>query len=175
MIRAAKYFALGILLLCSATGGAEKYVHDFHTMTGASTIAFSGANKVGTTDLVTYTCSASAVFSATAASSSRICIFLEKNGDEVVLSPAIANLDSLSIYYLPVAARTIDVYVSTDGSDWGEKLELTESVAGIKLCKLPEKGNYYLRIVNSKYSNAFYISQIDFFTKPCYCLKVVSE
>lgn len=163
-----------LILLSPALSRAEEYVHNFQSMTTASEIAYSNSNKTGTTDLVTYTCSGgSAKFYADASKSrSQIAIFLEDAGAQVVTSPVIDALDSIHITYLPAAAMSVKVAISTDGSSWTD-VDVINTASGVKNVKLPSSGPYQVRI---KRDNAnFYVTQIKYITKPCHCLKVVNN
>ena len=166
---------LCLLVLSPALSRAETTIHNFHDMSGSSQLTFPSGDKFGVTDLVTYTCSGTsdAKFNFLAVTDYKICIYLPNNGDQVVTTP-IANLDSLSIHYIPTnIARTIKVYTSVNNVDWTPVTVKPNS--GMNTVKLPASGNYYLKIANEASSNAFYIREIHYVTKPCVCLKVVSE
>lgn len=164
---------LCLLVLSPAISRAEIIEQNFHTMNAASQIRFSG-NKVGETDFVTYTCSggSNAIFFT---NSGKLCICLPNYGNQVVTSPPIANLDSLSIYYFPTDSyRTIKAYTSVNSVDWTE-VTVKQATKGGSTIQLPSTGNYYLKFANES-GSSFYIWQINYFTKPsCACLKVVIE
>ena len=163
-----------LILLSPALSRAEEYVHNFQSMTSASEIAYSNSNKTGTTDLVTYTCSGgSAVFSADLSKSGgNIAIFMEGSGAQVVTSPVIDELDSIRFTYLPASSLTIKVAISTDGSSWTD-IEVLNPVNGVKHVIPPVKGPYMVRI--KRYDTNFYITEIEYITKSCHCLRVVND
>lgn len=140
---------LCLLVLSPAVSRAETITHNFHEMSGLSQLTFSSANKVGETDLVTYTCSGTgATFGVT---NSKICIQLPQNGSQVVTSPAIEGLTNFRIYHYPSSVcSNINVYISTNGSTWGAALSgaAIEYGYGVIYVTVP-KGNYYVKIANS--------------------------
>ena len=166
-----------IIIFSSAISRAETIRHDFNALNGASKIAYSGGNTVGTVNSdTTYTCTGTnAKFNA---NEGLICICLPQSGNQVVVSPAISDLDSIRFTYNPTNAyKTIQVYTSTDNSTWTEQTVLQFS-KGVSTVKLPEKGDYYVKFRNPSGSNAFYIREIDYIFQPssgCNCLRVVSE
>lgn len=166
---------LCLLVLSPALTRAETITHDFHEMSRLSQLTFSSANKVGETDLVTYTCSGTgATFGVT---NSKICIQLPQNGGQVITSPAIENLTRVKISHYPASkCENLKVYISTDGSSWGSALSgdaIEYGNSGTIFVTVP-KGNYYLKFANTT-STAVSIIQVEYTTEPCVCLKVVSE
>ena len=167
-----------VLSLClfAAPLSAETITHNFQSK--SSTMAFSSGNTIGTIlPDTTYTCSGTSAAFTPFGSPSRVCIGLPNKDNAVVLSPAIENLDSLRISYLPAADKTIDVYTSEDNSSW-TKRTVTGTTNGLRYVKLPAVGNFYVKIVNPKTSNTFYITEIKYITNPssgCNCFVVVSE
>ena len=153
---------------------AETIVHNFQDMSAASQISFTG-NTVGTTDLVTYTCSGgAALFSAHATKTGgKMAIFIENSGAQVVTTPAISDLDSLRISYRPLEDRTILVAISDDGGSSWTNVSVDAPINGVRQVKLPAKGDYCVRIKRDK--KDFYIMEIKYITAPCHCLKVVDE
>ena len=162
-----------LILLSPALSRAEEYVHNFQSMYG-TTLSVTNGNKTGTTDLVTYTCSGgSAQFSADLSKSGgNIAIFMEGSGAQVVTSPVIDELDSIRFTYLPASSLTIKVAISTDGSSWTD-IEVLNPVNGVKHVIPPVKGPYMVRI--KRYDTNFYITEIEYITKACHCLRVVND
>lgn len=157
-----KRFALQIsmlLLLCA--GGmslrAETVTHSFNLMNGNGGITFTNSNTVGTTKLVTYTCS-DCEFGPDP--SSKVSIrFLEKY-DSVVISPALNNVKSL--YLLCTSSvepkSILRVYVSEDGSTWSNALTgATTPMAGAMQIAIPE-GYYYLKIASISNTDIYILS-----------------
>lgn len=163
-----------LILLSPALSRAEEYVHNFQSLTTTSEIAYSNSNKTGTTYLVTYTCSGgTAQFSVDKSKSgNNIAIFMEGSGAQVVTSPAIDELDSIRISYLPASNLTVQVAISMDGSSWTD-VDVLSPIGGVKNVKLPAKGSYKVRIKH--FDTNFYITEIKYITKPCHCLKVVNN
>jgi len=168
---------IACIVLSPAISRAETIRHDFNALNGASKIAYSGGNTVGTVNSdTTYTCTGTnAKFYL---NDGLICICLPQSGNHVVVSPAISDLDSIHITYNPTGYfRTIKVYTSTDSSTWTEQTVLQFS-KGVSTVKLPATGTYYVKFLNPSTSNDFYIREIEYITKPssgCNCLRVVSE
>ena len=154
---------------------AETIVHNFQNLVNASQISFSGSNKIGTTDLVTYTCSGgTAQFTANSTSGSKIAAFLTNNNNaQMVITPAISDLDSLRISYRPLEDRTILVAISDDGGSSWTNVSVDAPINGVRQVKLPAKGDYCVRIKRS--GDDFCITEIKYITAPCHCLKVVEE
>ena len=165
---------LCLLVLSPVLSRAETITHNFHTMSGTPALTYASKNKVGNTDLVTYTCSGgdNAKFNS---NTGEICICLPDRYNQVETSPSIADLESLEIMYFPIESRTIKVYASIDNDVWTEAT-VEQSVPGATTFQLPATGDYYLKFKNEATSNDFYIRQINYIIKPsCACLKVVSE
>lgn len=155
-----------------------EYVHNFHNMLASSKIAFYNGNKTGKTDTLVYTCfDGSASFSYNARTSSRVCLFLAGK-DAIATTSMVADLDSLNIfYYYPASADTPEkrvfyVQTSTDSISWTLRT-VVQRTAGVSTVQLPSKGDYYVRFLRKDYD--IYLSQIKYITKPCHCLRVVSE
>ena len=87
---------LCLLRLSPVLSRAETIVHCFKDMNGTPALAYTSKNKVGITDLVTYTCSGgdNAKFNS---NTGEICICLPDRYDQVETSPSIADLESLEI------------------------------------------------------------------------------
>ena len=153
---------------------AETIVHNFQDMSAASQISFTG-NTVGTTDLVTYTCSGgTARFFSNSDSGNKMAVFMTGNNNaKVVITPAISDLDSLRISYRPLEDRTILVAISSDGGSTWTNVSVDTPINGVRQVKLPTTGDYCVRIKRS--GDDFCITEIKYITAPCNCLKVVDE
>lgn len=166
---------LCLLVLSPALSRAETITHDFSEMAGTPQLyIIPPSNIVGETDLVTYTCSggSNAKFVNVNGITS---IYLKDRYDQVVTSPAIERLDSLYIQYDPAeSVRTLKAYTSVDNVNWTE-VTVKRPNKGTWTIQLPATGDYYMKFANESTSNSFYIRQIKYTTKPCVCLKVVSE
>ena len=168
-----------LLALCPAFCRAETIVHDFDALRKASQLTTLSPYTLGTINSdTTYTCSGSnAKFDLY--SSTYLEIHLKSNGDQVVMSPPIADLDSIFIIYHPAEYRTISAYISEDNTSWTE-VTVKQRSKGASTIQLPEKGTYYVKFANKNYSNDFYLHTIKYITNPtpvssCNCLRVVSE
>ena len=155
-----------VLLLCA--GGmslrAETIRHAFNSMTTSEEITFTDNNTVGTTDFVTYTCH-DCEFGANL--SYQVSIRLLDTNDNVVISPALNNVRSLTVGYTPVSVngRNIKVYVSEDGSTWGSALDYADVKSGSIELSIPE-GYYFIKIQNSQ-STDIYISTVEYGFDAC--------
>ena len=165
---------LCLFILSSVIGRAADLVttEDFNAMTGAGTIAYSSANKVGTTDFVTYTCSGtSAEFGVY---KGVIFLCLPKNGSTVTTS-LISNFKHLDFYYDSSVncLSTMRISISEDGSSWTDiTASATGIIKGVVNVDMPTQGSYYLKIQNTNGTYPFYISQIQYTTESCNCFKV---
>ncbi|MBO4250760.1 MAG: hypothetical protein J5884_05830 [Paludibacteraceae bacterium] len=155
---------VGLLVLSCAVFGYDKTQHVFPT-----NIANYAASTVYMTDGATYTCNSNASLAAQS-DGDPFYLKLKKNG-VVVLSPAIANLREISIHHTG-GNISLNVYTSTDGSDWGTAESASTSAGLVRVLGLA--GDYQVKIVN-KSDGDVYIMQIDYWTEPCHCLRVVSE
>ena len=117
----------------------------------------------------TYTCGGKAKFGV---ESSRICIFMENEGDNVIVSPAIEYLSALHFYYYPDNQNyesSIGVYIKAEeDADWTEISGVAEYSKGTVYVNLPAKGAYKVKIQN-KEGSKFYIQQIDYIINPETC------
>lgn len=173
MKRTLLYFYL-LLFVCfwPSVAYAEVITHNFKSMAEVpATIAFTNSNKTGTTtDGMVYTCSGgAAAFDAYTLTPYPICIKLKNSGAKATTT-RVADLDSLDIQRYPV--EDFKVEYSADSISW-TTVEFSRAVGNAVEVKLPAKGDYYIRF--SRKSNDVYLSQIKFITKPCHCLRVVSE
>lgn len=178
-MRKSAFILICLIALSPAISRAETIIHNFDALNGASAIAYSNSNTVGQvhgTDTV-YTCSGTnAKFYSDVNTSYLLCICLPRSGNQVVLTPAISDLDSIHFTYNPNAYREIKVYTSTDNDTWTEQTVRLLS-PGNSSVQLPTTGNYFVKFRNPSGTNDFYIREIKYITKPseCHCLRVVSE
>ena len=171
---------VSLLVLCAPHLRAETITHVFSTDVAKFDKVNNVANKQATMkDGFVYTCgTSSAVFGAELIySTSVIAINLPNSGSEVSTS-VIENLTQVRISHYPNAECTnLKVYVSTDGTSWGDPLsgDAMEYGLGTTFADIP-KGNYYLKIANSS-SAPFSIIEMRYTTDPssCACLQVVSQ
>ena len=170
-----------LLVLCESPLRAETITHVFNTDVASYDKVNNVPNKQATmNDGLVYTCgTSSAVFGAELIYGSRtIAINLPNSSSEVVVSPAIEGLTQVRISHYPNAkCPDLKVYISTDGTSWGDPLsaDAMEYGPGTTFADVP-KGNYYLKIANSS-SVQLSIIEIRYTTDPssCACLQVVSQ
>ena len=157
----------------------ENITHNFQEMISSSTISFNLGYTAAsaTTDDVTYTytCGEDAKFDVV---STVVGIKMYENGDYVIVTPAIAGLNSLQIGYIivPTTVKTqdIEVYISSDGVDWGSPL--TEGVtygSGMVDATIPQ-GDYQVMIRN-KGSNDIFVTSMKYYyeVEECNCFRYV--
>ena len=176
-MRRCAFILICLIALSPAISRAETIIHNFDALNGASAIAYSNSNTVGKvhgTDTV-YTCSGTNAKFYT--NNYLLCLCLPNSSNQVVLTPAISDLDSIHITYNPTNAyREIQVYTSTDNDTW--TIQTVRQISkGNSSVQLPASGNYFVKFRNPSTSNDFYIREIKYITKPseCHCLRVVSE
>ena len=171
-----------LFVLSAATISAEADVtppipHDFNAMYG-TTLQVTNAGLTGTTDLLTYTCSGSAIFTLETfnpVGSRKVCIDMP-NASSVFTTSAVEGLTQIHFSHYPNSkCENIKVYVSTDGTSWGEPLsgDAIEYQKGGIWANVP-RGTYYIKVANTTATHVSII-QIDYSISPCYCLQVVSE
>lgn len=158
-----KSFCLGIILFLFCVGAsninaAETITHNFQTLTSTGKIDFSSGNTVGTTDLVTYSCT-NAEFGFV---SSQIVLQMYKSSSVVVISPALSGLNEVTVSFTASSfdATKIKIYLSEDGISWGSALESVNVTNGIARATIPA-GNHFIKIATTK-AMTLQISQIDF-------------
>ncbi len=116
----------------------------------------------------TYTCGGKAKFGV---ESLRICILMENEGDNVIVSPAIEYMNRVQFRYFPSAnlRESISVYIKEEGdADWTEVTDYGSYLKGSVDIPMPAKGNYQVKIQN-RGGSKFYINQIDYTTDPETC------
>ncbi len=152
-------FVIMVLVLSSAVLPAfsADITHHFHTkFTGSpQTLTITQNNKIGnsTNDGFTYTCGGKAEFGS---KSSQICLLMNNSGDYVTLSPAVPDLSEIRINYSPFTSSStpiyhLQVYVSADGSDWGDPLPANRfSIINSSYIKIiVPKGTSFVKVVNT--------------------------
>ena len=153
------------ITLSSAICRAEQLpvTHNFASMSSNSKIIYTGGNTVGTTDLLTYTCSDGASFgSQCCGAGAAICINFPHKNDNVTLSPC-DSLAGIAIeYYAEISAiDNFEIRLSKDGTNWSAPLETTYHSGHTEVSFVP--GRYYVRIRNkSSQKNAIPIMTYTF-------------
>lgn len=167
-------FVLAVILSTNLSH-AESIIQNFNTLydSGNGPLTLSADSKTGTTPEVTYTCSGGAAkfWADGTKTSGRVCIFMENSGAQVVTT-AVNDLDSLVISYYPSSVVDFYIYTSPDGNEpW--TLQTQSRISGSSSVKMAVPGSYYIKV--ARQSTNFYIWKMEYWTKPCNCLRVVSE
>lgn len=142
-----------------------------HRFISDSGMSFNPGYTVGTmADGTVYTCYGTAKFKDQ--SGVGVCIELPVN-QYFVVSPH-NGLKEVDFYHSTSANIIMDIYISTNGSDWTQ-LTTPYFDKGSRLVKGQNlSGDYYVKLVNTSGSTR-YIIQATYYTEPCHCLQVVSE
>ena len=145
-------FVIMVLVLSSAVLPAfsADIVHDFTSGTGRTFDGNKSCTITQSSGTFTYTCGANAVFDS---KGGKIYLLMNNSGDSVTLSPAITDLSEIRIAYSPFTTGNYHllVYVSEDGSSWGNPLPATRFSnlgAGFAMIIVP-KGTSFVKIVNA--------------------------
>lgn len=162
-----KSICLGVILSLICVGAsninaAETIRHHFPTLTSTGKIAFSSGNTVGTTELVTYTCT-NAQFGLN--SSSQVVLQMYNKNSEVVISPALSGLNEVTISFTATSFDATKIYLSEDGISWGSALESVNVTSSIARATIPA-GNHFIKIATTK-AMTLQISEIDFTFDDC--------
>lgn len=178
MKRIATILLISISTLSSAFCRAESVAitHDFNDMASKGELTFPnrpGSYAVGETDLVTYTGSDGGTFNLDG--SSRFIISLPNQNSVMQTSPAIENLVKVQLThaYSSEPPTWIKVYVSEDNSSWTDVSSSAVYGTSDIDVTLPAKGNYYIKVENTKGSKRVDFLSWVYYYEPCHCLRVV--
>ena len=145
---------------------ASSIIHKFTKMTYGTDLTTSNENTVGTVNgSFVYTCSSGAAFGYSAG----YVIQVPKNG--VVETSIVYGLRELVVYN-GSNSTNVKVYLSTNGSTYGDALTSVSSSAQALTATIPT-GNYYVKIEN-KTNSAITITQIDYYRSDCNCMPYVA-
>ena len=170
---------LALLVLSSVFCRAEDTIctQEINTMVGKGTLVFESGNKVGKTDLVTYTCRGSGATFGNAGGGI-VALMLPNNGDSVVTS-RITNLKQVQIRYtdnksgtpdyLSGIVPTMQIKVSEDSLVWTNLTSSATHSAGIATVLLPDPGDYYISVRNTGSSKPIYIRTFEYTIQRCNC------
>lgn len=166
--------ALWIMAIVALSGYAESFsiVHDFRTMVSPR-VTYSDGNKTATTDSVVYHCFNGARYYANATTNSQISLFMESRLDSMVTSK-IEGLKSLVLYYFPQTAdryETMAIKVSRDGVHWIDVSSRIEHTKGRAEVIIPQRGNYFVKVINTGSSKPFYIWKFLWTIELCNCFE----
>ena len=152
---------VALLALCYAVYGYDKTANLFPT-----DIASVGATVATMTDGTVYTCGSNASLSADLGP---VYVKLQNNGS-VQVSPAKTGLREVWVNHTS-GNISLNIYTSTDGSSWHKEAVTTQSGV-VKATGI--NGDYLVKIEN-KSGSTVYITEVDYYTESCHCLRVVSE
>lgn len=182
MKRSSIILIVGICTLSSALCRAESAAipHNFQTLYSLGNLTFPGAPSdfsYATTDLVTYTGSASGGFDKYGGTT--WCVSLPVRNSVMQTSPAVENLTRLTLTHTYGSSPNwIQVWISTDNSSWTNiSASVTYGSSTID-APMPTKGNYYIKLINkgtSSPAQPVNILSFRYVYEPCHCLRVVSE
>ena len=174
-----RLFAL-LLILGSAPCMAEDVVivHNFQTLYSAGNLTITPnagleANKIGTVnDGIVYTCQYGVSFGNDLATGTQKAINLQGNNRRVVTTQ-IDNLKEIRMKNTLLNGATyqnLKIKLSTDGSTWGETIDMVAVPATNQYKATFAKGNYFVRIYTNENVNVS-ITELRFVTEPedCNC------
>lgn len=168
----------GLVLWIMAIVALSVYADDSFTIahefnTPGDRIVYSNANKTATTDSVVYQCYNGAKFYWNSSTFNKISLFMENRLDSMVTSK-IVGLKSFRLYYYPENKdryATMAIKVSRDGVHWidvSSRIEHTESRAEVII---PQRGNYFVKVINTGSSVPFYIHTFRWHIELCNCFE----
>lgn len=151
---------------------SEKVEQDFIELNKKSAITFSSGNKVAETDLLTYTCNGK---NAEFGSDGKHYVIQLVNSGEYVTTTRVDELKRIFIYCnQSETPSNIQIYLSKDGVDYGSPLSAGVEYLGTGTIDAGfPRGNYYVKIVNTKSSNSLFIYKIDYYLDHCNCFEYV--
>ena len=171
---------LALLVLSSVSCRAEDSIctQAINTMYKDGTLVTVSPYKVGTTDLVTYTCYGNAKFGS--AGGGVVALLLPDKNDSVVTS-RITNLKQVKISYTNSSGSTVDylseldrsmqIKVSEDSLVWTNLTAGATHSSGIATVQIPDPGDYYISVRNTKGSKPIYIRTFEYTTQQCNCFQ----
>lgn len=146
--------------------------HDFQSMVTKSELSTANSNTTILTDFVNYQCTGTnAKMWKDLASGQYWSINLPKGNTTYVTTACINELAEFQIVHYPTSTRPeIKIYVSRDGSSWGDPLTtdyVTYSSGAIDVT-VP-RNNYYVRIKNTSSTSDVSILRIIWYQDHCNC------
>ena len=154
---------LCLFLFCATVSRAElSYLYTF----SLSDMTFSDGNRIGrfNDDSLVYRCSAAEFGTGCG----QLAAELKDKDDSLTISPAIHKLSEITVNFYPNVVRDkLKVYVSTNASDWTEAT-YTNYFSGSVKAIFPS-GDYFVKIVNTKNSEAVYVRSITYGIRDCNC------
>lgn len=160
-----------LLALCVNADDSFTIAHEFNTL--GNRIVYSNEKKTAKTDSVVYQCYNGAKFYLNSSTGNKISLFMENRLDSMVTSK-IVGLKSIRLYYFP---QTVDRYatmaikVSRDGVHWIDVTSRIEHIAGRAEVVIPQRGNYFVKVINTGSSVPFYIWKFQWYIEICNCFE----
>ena len=149
---------MSLLALCVYADDSFTIAHEFNTP--GDRIVYSYRN---------------AVFALNASKTiyNKVCLFMENRLDSMVTSK-IVGLKSFCLYYYPENIdryATMAIKVSRDGVHWidvSSRIEHTKSRAEVII---PQRGDYFVKVINTGTSVPFYIWKFQWHIEICNCFE----
>ena len=160
-----------LLALCVYADDSFTIAHEFHTP--GDRIVYSNENKTATTDSVVYHCFNGARYYANATTYSQISLFMESRLDSMVTSK-IVGLKRIRFYYYPQDKdryATMAIKVSRDGVHWIDVSSRIEHTEGRAEVIIPQRGDYFVKVINTGSSKPFYIWKFQWHIEICNCFE----
>lgn len=162
---------MSLLALCVYADDSFTIAHEFNTP--GDRIVYSNSNKTATTDSVVYQCYNGAKFYLNSSSGNKISLFMENRLDSMVTSK-IVGLKSIRLYYFPENKdlyATMAIKVSRDGVHWIDVSSRIEHIAGRAEVIIPQRGDYFVKVINTGTSVPFYIWKFQWHIEICNCFE----
>lgn len=162
---------MSLLALCVYADDSFTIAHEFNTP--GDRIVYSNSNKTATTDSVVYQCYNGAKFYWNSSTGNKISLFMENRLDSMVTSK-IVGLKSFRLYYFPENKdryATMAIKVSRDGVHWIDVSSRIEHIAGRAEVIIPQRGNYFVKVINTGSSVPFYIWKFQWHIEICNCFE----
>ena len=165
---------MSLLALCVYADDSFTIAHEFNTP--GDRIVYSNENKTATTDSVVYQCYRNAVFALDASKTiySKVCLFMENRLDSMVTSK-IVGLKSFRLYYYYPENKdryvTMAIKVSRDGVHWIDVSSRIEHTEGRAEVIIPQRGDYFVKVINTGSSKPFYIWKFQWHIEICNCFE----
>ena len=163
---------MSLLALCVYADDSFTIAHEFNTP--GDRIVYSNENKTATTDSVVYQCYRNAkFFSHETKTNYKVCLFMENRLDSMVTSK-IVGLKSFRLYYYPENKdryATMAIKVSRDGVHWIDVSSRIEHTQGRAEVIIPQRGNYFVKVINTGSSVPFYVHTFRWHIELCNCFE----
>ena len=163
---------MALMTLCGYADDSFTIVHDFRTMVSPR-VVYSNSNKTATTDSVVYQCYNNARFFYSSGTGNKVSLFMENRLDSMVTSK-IVGLKSFRLYYYPQTEdryATMAIKVSRDGVHWIDVSSRIEHGNGRAEVIIPQRGDYFVKVINTGTSVPFYVHTFQWHIEICNCFE----